>query len=142
MPPAPKTSIRVDPRVYGEACRALGLSRDYPVDIRKPEGGERRDAYGVYHSIEKRIDLFIGFTYEDQNSFRGVQHRLVLTLLHELRHAWQDEQGLLQVWNVVKLEEDAERWSGQMTAKYRGLVKLHREFPGTGFKRLGKATIR
>lgn len=85
------------------------------------------DNGGVYDDINKGIllnyelirpadYLLAGLDEKDENKreqYYEMGIRLLSSVVHELRHAWQDEQGLLQGLEYVSAEEDYERYKTQ-----------------------------
>lgn len=85
------------------------------------------DNGGVYDDINKGISLnydivrpadylLAGLDTNDEckkEQYFNVGIELLSCVVHELRHAWQDEQGLLQGLKYVSAEEDFEKYRQQ-----------------------------
>jgi hypothetical protein len=74
------------------------------------------------------ITICHGQVFFEANRLRAVNAELVDTLLHELRHAWQDEQYGLGWYgkNVVKAENDANEFAKTNYHKWRGVLRVSR----------------
>ena len=103
--------------------KELGLEESHPWGFDYNLG----DNGGVYDDISKGIllnyeiirpvdYLFAGL--DEKNEHKKEQYydmgiRLLSSVVHELRHAWQDEMGMLVGLTYVTAEEDFERYQQQ-----------------------------
>ena len=103
--------------------KELGLEESHPwgFDYNLDDNG------GVYDDISKGIllnyeiirpvdYLFAGLDEKDENKreqYYEMGIRLLSSVVHELRHAWQDEMGMLVGLTYVTAEEDFERYQQQ-----------------------------
>ena len=85
------------------------------------------DNGGVYDDINKSISLnyelirpvdylFAGLDEQDEEKkeqYYDIAIQLLSSVVHELRHAWQDEMGMLVGLTYVTAEEDFERYQQQ-----------------------------
>lgn len=86
-----------------------------------------KDNGGVYDDVSKSISLnydivrpadylLAGLDTNDEckkEQYFNIGIELLSCVVHELRHAWQDEQGLLQGLKYVSAEEDYEKYRTQ-----------------------------
>lgn len=85
------------------------------------------DNGGVYDDINKSISLnyelirpvdymFAGLDEKDKKKreqYYGIAIHLLSSVVHELRHAWQDERGMLIGLQYTTAEEDFEKYRNQ-----------------------------
>lgn len=85
------------------------------------------DNGGIYDDINKNISLnyelirpvdYLFAGLDEQNEERKEQYydiaiQLLSSVVHELRHAWQDEMGMLIGLTYVTAEEDFEKYQSQ-----------------------------
>ena len=85
------------------------------------------DNGGVYDDINKSISLnyelirpvdylFAGLDEQDEEKkeqYYDIAIQLLSSVVHELRHAWQDEMGILVGLTYVTAEEDFEKYQSQ-----------------------------
>ena len=140
MPPSPIIKVDVDPAKMEALCEQMGLSFVPPV--RFITGGANGRLYGTWDTAQKKVAIFANIDVYDFDKLSHVNLELALTLLHELRHAWQEEQHG-EGWcaaHVLEAENDAETFARLNVQKWRGVVRVRRTFPSTGFSRLSKST--
>ena len=138
MPPSPIITAALDEKRYADLCESMGLH--VRPDTRFLRGSRNGKFYGVWKPAMRRIEVFYDIDEYDHNKLRFVNLELVLTLLHELRHAWQEQEhgpGWYRA-NVVAAEIDAEDFATKNVQKWRGVVKVKRRFPSSGFSKLSK----
>jgi len=131
--------LKIDQSLLREVCNDLRLS--YPPEIRfaspKPptitSSGEVCRVFGVFNHFDKSIVL-----YDWMEDLAAME----VTLLHELRHAyqkhtwswlrwtlnnWRSQTILSQsprLYNETPMEADANRFAEENTRGYRGLICL------------------
>ena len=103
--------------------KELGLEESHPWGFDYNLG----DNGGVYDDISKGIllnyelirpadYLLAGLDEKDENKreqYYEMGIRLLSSVVHELRHAWQDEMGMLVGLTYVSAEEDFEKYQSQ-----------------------------
>lgn len=131
MPPSPRLSAVIDQKTYEKACAELCLSEMPTVKV---ISGRRtgKAAFGDYNTETNHVRLFLGLDNYIADGLRFAQTELVRTLLHELRHAYQNEH------NQALSEADAEEWAIRHVADYRNIIRLSRSYPNSGFSRLSR----
>lgn len=135
MPPSPRITITLDEAIYSAACLSLSITPP-PVAFRK--SGANGRFRGHYHPASRSITIYHGLDEQNIGALRSLQGELVRTLLHELRHAWQDANGWVYEDRVVESENDANRWADENQARYRLILRVTRSFPGSGFSRMSR----
>lgn len=134
MPPSPRLKLALNEERYAELCEAMGLSEPPPVRFRDrlPKGvkttyGGNGSVFGVYSPATNAVSIFTEQKQYGYDRIRAVNAELVITLLHELRHAWQHKSGQWTHGNVVRDERDAEGYAQENYHRWRGVISLRRE---------------
>ena len=103
--------------------KELGLEESHPwgFDYNLGDNGGVYDDIGkgilLNYEIIRPVDyLFAGL--DEKNEYKKEQYydmgiQLLSSVVHELRHAWQDEMGMLVGLTYVTAEEDFERYQQQ-----------------------------
>lgn len=117
---------------FAAACDELGLAVPPTYSIHKGNKSDGRLAYGDYHLASNHIRLFLGIDHYEYDGLRHAQMEVCRTMLHEMRHAYQKQKG------KALSESDAEGWARANVSRYKGLVRLVRSFPNSGFSRLSR----
>lgn len=143
MPPSPIITVTADPRIFHKVCIDLEIEPPRLVIKRDTKASK---AYGICARDGKSISLFTNMDEYDRNRLMHVQSELVITLLHELRHAWQakhaPEKYLIYHTDISAkqwCEYDAENWATVHHTTYRGIVTVKRRFPHSRMSQLAKA---
>jgi hypothetical protein len=136
---SPAIKITLDRCKYNELCAFMGLI--HQPDVRIVSGGTK--AYGQW--LGGNVTIYSGPTEYDREGLSVVAINLARTLIHELRHQWQEE-----TWPGDRLndghipyahrptEVDARDYSDLNVHRFKTLFKVSRKFPSTGLSRLGK----
>ena len=142
MPPSPRISLHIDPTKYAALCEDMGIAEEPEVYFRDrlPKGskttyGGSGSVFGVYSATQHRIGIFTEQKQYEYDRLRAVNAELVITLIHELRHAWQYKHADGASWSVVRRERDAEGFAQENYHKWRGVIQLrrqtfHKKLPG------------
>src|SRR4051794_488801 len=114
MPPSPTIKASLDPHKYVALCEAMGI--EYPPAagfVTRGRQGGRRRVHGSYSSTTNTITIYLNMPEQDAEALRFLASELTITLLHELRHRWQDEQHGVDWYasHVVAAERDAEDYA-------------------------------
>ncbi len=137
--PIPKIAVALNQPVYEKCCDDMDLLTLPPVRFKKTDSlPSGRKCYGVYRPATNSIDVMTGPAVYTMDGYRYVVSELVMTLLHEMRHA-QQHQDNGHDWyglNVVFAERDAEDFAHLNVANYRRMVLVTRKFHGNGMSRL------
>ena len=109
--------------VHSYYYKKLRLKESHPwgFDYNLGDNGGVYDDVGkgilLNYEIIRPVDyLFAGLDTNDEykkEQYFNIGIELLSCVVHELRHAWQDEQGLLQGLKYVSAEEDFERYRMQ-----------------------------
>ena len=112
----------------------IGLTHSYyyrELDLRESHpwgfGYDLKDNGGVYDDVSKSISLnydivrpadylLAGLDTNDEckkEQYFNIGIELLSCVVHELRHAWQDEMGMLVGLTYVSAEEDFEKYQSQ-----------------------------
>jgi hypothetical protein len=134
--PAPKIQASVDPAIYEQACIHLGLSHQPPV--RFVMHGTQSRILGCYHPGTRSITIYANLGKQELERLSLVASDMAATLLHELKHAQQNEEHGSQWYakHVVEAEVEAEEYALRMCQHYRGIVRVSRKHHGGGLARL------
>ena len=103
--------------------KELGLEESHPWKF----SYDLKDNGGVYDDVSKTISLnyeivrpadylLAGLDTNDEckkEQYFNIGIELLSCVVHELRHAWQDEMGLLKGLKYVSAEEDYEKYRQQ-----------------------------
>ena len=103
--------------------KELGLEESHPWGF----SYDLKDNGGVYDDVSKTISLnyeivrpadylLAGLDTNDEckkEQYFNIGIELLSCVVHELRHAWQDEMGLLKGLKYVSAEEDYEKYRQQ-----------------------------
>lgn len=140
MPPSPRIKATLDEHMFEQVCTQLNI---LPPTI-KFKNGERagKKAWGDYNRTTNHINLYLGVSSYEYDALRFAQTEAVRTMLHELRHAWQQQHRPDMYDSTIAVETDAEGWAQEQVASWVNLVRLSRSFPNSGFSRLGRHTRR
>lgn len=128
------------PEVQRELEQALGLKGECKVTV-TPTSIPR--AYGTYTPAARWIKLNLRVESFTNSRLLAVTREVVITLLHEYRHAYQyDHWTPKQLADKETLEQDAERWAVQNAARWLriGHVKPKRVY--SPMRGLSKAEAR
>lgn len=138
MPPSPRITVTLNTERYEALCASMGLLSRPPV--RFITTGPAGKWYGVFRALAGTIDVFCNTNDTARDRLTFAQGRLVSTLLHELRHAWQQEQYGIDWYekNVVKAENDANEYAEKNRHAWRGVIRLSRTHPSSGFSQLAR----
>lgn len=143
MPPSPRLEVLISETKYNNVCAALDITPPtYSVhkSTRTLKGGV---AYGDYNRATNHVRIFLGgIDQYEYDRLLSATNELTRTLLHELRHAWQQQHRTDIYDNHFAAETDAERWACQNLPVYQGIVRLKRTFPNSGFSRLSRHATR
>lgn len=144
MPPSPIVKLVVNEPVYERLLKELQIHNAPTVEMRTERSGGLR---GQFDPGRNRVLMYLGHDTYDHESLGHLQTQLVRTFLHEIRHAWQQRH-----WSAAKWEEDeaypyyskpsevdARDFADRKIADYRGVVRVSRTFPSSGFSRLSAA---
>ena len=103
--------------------KELGLEESHPwgFDYNLGDNGGVYDDIGkgilLNYEIIRPVDyLFAGLDEKDEHKkeqYYDMGIQLLSSVVHELRHAWQDEMGMLVGLTYVTAEEDFERYQQQ-----------------------------
>ena len=103
--------------------KELGLEESHPwgFDYNLGDNGGVYDDVGkgilLNYEIIRPVDyLFAGLDEKDEHKkeqYYNMGVQLLSSVVHELRHAWQDEMGMLVGLTYVTAEEDFERYQQQ-----------------------------
>ena len=103
--------------------KELGLKESHPwgFDYNLGDNGGVYDDIGkgilLNYEIIRPVDyLFAGLDEKDEckkEQYFNIGIELLSCVVHELRHAWQDEMGLLKGLKYVSAEEDYEKYRQQ-----------------------------
>lgn len=143
--------IELDEEVLARVVRELGL-RNPPGFILNDRGGGRNTSAGriAYRGLYDGANNLVRIASQHQSSQRErlielTKHTKV-TVLHELRHAWQRENWSAEYQREAAKgpyherieEQDAEAWAEYAAPMFPGLVKVTRRPVGgkTGFGRM------
>lgn len=136
MPPSPRIKATLDEAAYAHACAELDIT---PPRYRITQATHPRRAFGVYERTSGSITMFLGgISSYDNDRLRAANREAVTTILHELRHAWQNIHNPELYANKHACEVDAEGWARRRYPDYHTLVRLSRTYPNSGFSRLSK----
>lgn len=141
MPPSPRITIKLDDERYASVCAQLGIA---PPSIRfrdrlprgtRLRGGASGQVFGLYRFGSNDVEVFTEIDQYGFDRLRAVNAELVITLLHELRHAWQHQSDDWKYGNLVADERDAEQYAQDHYHEWRGLLQVkremfHRKLPG------------
>ena len=136
--------IDVDPRVVEQVCRDLEIE---PPMIRVSFAGDARmkrqakrtgrisELRGLAHQGSDYIEIVNTHASIQQGSLTVATRQVAFTLLHELRHIWQDHHWDEATKKAAKVgpyelrmeEKDANEYAQANLSKYPGLVRLHRQ---------------
>lgn len=142
MPPSPRITLHIDQHKLAELCSAMELRTIPEVQLRDrlPRGVKTTysgsgSVFGVYSPAEHRVGIFTEQKQYEYDRLRAVNAELVITLIHELRHAWQHQSDEWTHGNVVRDERDAEGFAQENYHKWRGVIQLrrqtfHKKLPG------------
>jgi hypothetical protein len=128
MPPSREFTFVLDPVVKEKLEQHLKVG-DYRVKITQHRV-ER--VYGTHQNGVRLIVLNLGHADFQGSSLTAVHTHIINTLLHEYRHAYQHahwpadriSRDDRRSYASSEMEEDANEWASQNTAKWRSLGKL------------------
>lgn len=142
MPPSPRLKVHIENEKLAALLKDMGLSEPPTVAFRDhiPRGAKTTysgsgSIFGVYSPAAHSVTIFTEQKQYEFDRLRAVNAELVITLLHELRHAWQFKCANGASWSVVRQERDAEAFAQENYHKWRGVIQLrrttfHRKLPG------------
>ncbi len=112
----------------------LGLSKDVTIKLDHATtvvndcsyvAGEAL-IYGRYNHLTNTVTLFVGHDRFRTMKLSQLKRTLVVTALHEIRHAWQYQNWTLEQYSQDQLvEPDACNWSELHAMKYIRLIDLN-----------------
>lgn len=142
--PAPIITIEVNEEALERVCDTLKIPVDRtPMVVIKKQKGHTKSGMpwlGLYDSVTNTVTISLGHECYETDKLRYVKTELIVTLLHELRHAWQHFCGPKSLWdNTVARENDAETWAVKHVASFRDILTVRRKFHGSGMSRLNAA---
>lgn len=143
MPPSPTIIATLDEEKYTAACERLGVT-DHPTVALKRGRIHRKEVYGLYRPATNHIELTVSMHEYDFERLQAVMSEMAITILHELRHAWQHEQhgDGWYIGHVVEAELDAEEWARRNANDFRGIIRVKRKFHRTGLSNLDRTAAR
>lgn len=141
MPAPPEIAITLDDIAFAKALPELGIRELVTVRFRAAKDDR---LWGQQRGHE--VHIFYGNSFQTSNRLIFVANNITRTLLHELRHVWQEENWTPKQWadddrhayGIKPSEIDANDFADRNLSKYRGLVRVKREQQST-LGRLSKA---
>lgn len=144
MPPSPRIEVHIDNEKLAALLKAMELSDPPTIAFRDrlPRGAKlsysfngSASVFGTYSPAGHAISIYTEQKQYGFDRIRAVNAELVITLLHELRHAWQHRSPGWTHGNVAKDERDAEDFAQANYHKWRGVIQLrrqtfHKKLPG------------
>lgn len=147
----------LNPAAYERLSEALQLKRPVTVEFLSEQLlKDGWETHADYLRGAREIRLFLKTSNLQTSQLREVRTRIAFVLLHEFRHAYQDDH-----WDAAKLVKDAQlpygmqkqecdanEWAAENVANFRDLVKLRIHTPkpydhgrgARGFSRLSEVT--
>jgi hypothetical protein len=140
-----RLDVQIDKDVLTDVFAALGLSDTPPsitynaTKIAKDKNGED---WGMYDAVKNHIYIFCLPESFQKLPLKKLQPLIRDTLLHEIRHAYQQkhwspermERARQGGYRVRGVEKDARKWALDNSPKFKGLVKVRRQQVGAGRK--------
>ena len=144
MPPSREFKIEVNETALAELAADLELKLPVTIHV---AGIATAKLHGEWYGPSRTIVLYPGLQMFQLSGLRACQLEITRTLLHELRHAHQDDH-----WDVERrakderrpyamreCERDAEGWAESSASRFGHLVGLRPKGTRSNLGRLAKA---
>lgn len=143
MPPSREFHIEINEAELVSITEELGLKRPVQIHVLNRPSGR---LHGEWLAAQRLITLETGLDFFQYDRLLHVKHEIVETLLHELRHAHQDD-----TWARARLadahipyalretEIDATRWAKGNTTKHANLIRIRAKGTRSVLSRISSA---
>lgn len=130
MPPSREFKVDLDEHALIEVTTELNLKNPITVHVARHETGQRHGDW--VGGTTRTITLYPGIKLLQNSGLRAAHLEITTTLLHELRHAYQDDHWSQErrdldrkrPYTLREGERDAEDWATKSTHRYRSLVRI------------------
>jgi len=144
MPPSREFKIEVNETALAEVAADLELK--FPVTIQVARNATAK-LHGEWHGHNRTIVLYPGLEMFQLSGLRACQLEITHTLLHELRHAHQDDhwdaerraRDAQRPYAMRECERDAEDWAKSSASRFGHLIRLRPKGTRSTLRRLAKA---
>lgn len=151
MPPSPRLKATVDADELCKVCDELQLDSPPGVVFRTGQPNQRvlragrvPVCFGQYDEAKNVVIIYMGIDEYEADKLRYVQSEIVITILHELRHAYQKQHWAAEdlaadrarPYMLRKAERDAETWAVENASRFRRIVRVIRRTHGSGFSKI------
>lgn len=120
-----------------EQIKAVPMTPDIAVTLKAEFG--TREVHGVYSPLTRSISIFLNISHHEANRLRFITSEINRTILHEVRHLWQDINWPKADWDDKnKIESDAIRFEKEHGHEYR-VCRVIRPRVRNGFTKLAAA---
>lgn len=123
----------LNPEAYDRLAEALELKRPVSVEFFSEQLIKNGwETHADYFPIRRYIRVLLRASGLQTSALREVRNRLTFVLLHEFRHAHQEDHWETRAlikddklpYGMQKQEKDANEWAAQNVPLFRDLVKL------------------
>lgn len=119
--------LTINPVIQGDLEAELRIKT--PVVVKLDYGAALLNGRRIHGLYEKKngqpiVTIHLAVDWYSGTALHIVKRELLVTVLHEFRHAHQFDNWPQDKWKEHIIEPDAEKWAQQNTAKWTRLIQI------------------